>query len=59
MQNLAIALGTIALLIVATTTGLVGIGLAVFLHEGSTLVVILNSLRLLAYRRYLEPSAKA
>jgi Cd2+/Zn2+-exporting ATPase len=50
LQNLAIALGVIALLITSTTTGLIGIGPAVVLHEGSTLVVIANALRLLAYR---------
>ena len=50
VQNLAIALGVIALLIVATTTGTIGIGPAVVLHEGSTLVVIANALRLLGYR---------
>jgi Cd2+/Zn2+-exporting ATPase len=40
----------IALLIVATTTGFVGIGPAVFVHEGSTLLVLANALRLLAYK---------
>ena len=40
----------IVLLIVATTTGTIGIGPAVVMHEGSTLVVIANALRLLAYR---------
>jgi Cd2+/Zn2+-exporting ATPase len=50
VQNLTIALGVIALLIVATTTGTIGIGPAVVLHEGSTLVVIANALRLLGYR---------
>ena len=49
-QNLYISLTVIALLIVATTTGLFGIGSAVIVHEGSTLVVIANALRLLAYR---------
>ena len=48
-QNLYISLGVIALLILATTTGVFGIGPAVFVHEGSTLVVIANALRLLAY----------
>ena len=33
--------------IVATTTGLFAIGPAVVVHEGSTLVVIANALRLL------------
>jgi Cd2+/Zn2+-exporting ATPase len=51
VQNLVIALGVIALLIVVTTTGTIGIGPAVVLHEGSTLVVIANALRLLAYRQ--------
>jgi len=46
-QNLAFALGIILLLAVAALTGLVGLGLAVFLHEGSTVVVVMNSLRLL------------
>ena len=49
-QNFLVSLGVIALLILATTTGIAGIGPAVFAHEGSTLVVIANSLRLLAYR---------
>jgi Cd2+/Zn2+-exporting ATPase len=50
LQNLTIALVVIILLIVATTTGTIGIGPAVVMHEGSTLVVIANALRLLAYR---------
>jgi Cd2+/Zn2+-exporting ATPase len=50
-QNLVIALGVIAVLVVASVTGLVGIGIAVILHEGSTILVVLNSLRLLRYRR--------
>lgn len=48
-QNLYTSLGVIALLILATTTGLFGIGPAVFVHEGSTLVVIANALRLLGF----------
>ncbi len=48
-QNLGIALGVIGLLILASLTGLVGIGLAVVLHEGSTIIVVLNALRLLRY----------
>ena len=48
-QNLYLSLGVIALLVVATTTGYFGIGAAVFVHEGSTLVVIANALRLLVY----------
>lgn len=53
-QNLAISLGVIALLILATTTGLFGIGPAVLVHEGSTLLVVGNALRLLRYRNGLE-----
>jgi Zn2+/Cd2+-exporting ATPase len=50
VQNLVIALGVIALLVVASVTGWIGIGIAVIFHEGSTVVVVLNSLRLLKYR---------
>jgi len=49
-QNLVIALGVIGLLIVTSVFGLVGIGAAIILHEGSTIVVVLNALRLLTYR---------
>jgi len=49
-QNLYIALGVIAFLVLASTTGLFGIGPTVVIHEGSTLVVIANALRLLAVR---------
>ena len=49
-QNLYVSLGVIAWLIVASTTGLFSIGWAVLFHEGSTLVVIANALRLLAFR---------
>lgn len=52
-QNLYISLGTIVLLILSTSTGIIGIGLAVVGHEGSTLLVIANALRLLRYRRGL------
>lgn len=48
-QNLWLSMAVIALLILATTTGVVGIGPAVFVHEGSTLVVVGNALRLLRY----------
>lgn len=49
-QNLYMSLAVIAGLVVVTVTGLAGIGPAVIAHEGSTLVVIANALRLLAYR---------
>lgn len=50
-QNVAISLGIIALLVATTLGGWTGIGAAVFLHEGSTMVVVANSLRLLAYSK--------
>lgn len=49
LQNVFISLGVVALLVPATVFGL-GIGPAVAMHEGSTLVVVFNALRLLAYR---------
>jgi Zn2+/Cd2+-exporting ATPase len=48
-QNLWVSLGIVAVLIPATLLGL-GIGPAVLVHEGSTLIVVANALRLLAYR---------
>ncbi|NOX84253.1 MAG: heavy metal translocating P-type ATPase [Alphaproteobacteria bacterium] len=48
-QNLWFSLGVVAFLIPATLFGL-GIGPAVAIHEGSTLVVVANALRLLAYK---------
>nr|NIR93263.1 HAD-IC family P-type ATPase [Gammaproteobacteria bacterium] len=52
LQNLIIALGVIALLIPATLFGLAGIALAIIFHEGSTLVVVANGLRLLKFQVY-------
>jgi Zn2+/Cd2+-exporting ATPase len=49
-QNLVIALGVIALLIPAALLGVASIGPAIVLHEGSTVAVVLNALRLLGYR---------
>ena len=49
-QNLWMSLGMVAVLIPATILGL-RIGPAVALHEGSTLLVVFNALRLLRYRR--------
>ena len=49
-QNLVIALGVIVVLAVCSLFGLVGIGTAVVFHEGSTILVVLNALRLLTYR---------
>ncbi|WP_327308372.1 heavy metal translocating P-type ATPase [Streptomyces sp. NBC_01298] len=47
-QNLWLSLGIVAVLVPATALGL-GIGPAVLVHEGSTLVVVANALRLLRY----------
>jgi Cd2+/Zn2+-exporting ATPase len=49
-QNLYISLGMVALLIPLTILGIARIGPAVVAHEGSTLIVVFNALRLLAYR---------
>ena len=48
-QNLWASLGIVAFLIPATLFGL-GIGPAVLIHEGSTLIVVFNALRLLAFQ---------
>ncbi len=50
VQNLFISLGVIAFLIVTSLTGIVSIGIAIIFHEGSTLVVVANALRLLGYK---------
>jgi len=49
-QNLWISLGIVAVLIPATILGYATIGPAVIIHEGSTLLVVLNALRLLRYK---------
>ncbi len=51
VQNLAIALGVIAVLIVTSLTGILSIGIAIIFHEGSTLVVVANALRLLGFKQ--------
>ncbi|HSG16597.1 MAG TPA: heavy metal translocating P-type ATPase [Anaerolineae bacterium] len=50
-QNLAIALGVIGLLVLTSVLGLIQLGGAVLLHEGSTILVVFNALRLLRYER--------
>jgi Cd2+/Zn2+-exporting ATPase len=55
LQNVFVSLGVVAFLVPATILGL-GIGPAVAVHEGSTLLVVINALRLLAYR---DPTASA
>lgn len=48
-QNVWISLGMVAILVPASLFGL-SLGIAVLFHEGSTVVVVLNVLRLLAYK---------
>lgn len=50
-QNIWISLGVVALLIPATIFGLANMAVAVVIHEGSTLLVVFNALRLLRYGR--------
>ena len=50
-QNLWVSLGVVAFLIPATIMSWASIGIAVAVHEGSTLVVVVNALSLLAYRK--------
>ena len=49
-QNLIISLGMVAVLVPLTIMGSIAIGPAVVFHEGSTLLVVLNALRLLRYK---------
>ncbi|MES2902722.1 MAG: heavy metal translocating P-type ATPase [Pseudomonadota bacterium] len=57
-QNLYVSLGVVAVLLPATILGL-GIGPAVLAHEGSTLVVVFNALRLLAFKDHRAAPAPA
>ncbi|WP_443939353.1 heavy metal translocating P-type ATPase [Pedobacter sp. MW01-1-1] len=50
-QNLWVSLGVVAALIPLTILDITSIGLAVTAHEGSTLLVVANALRLLAYKK--------
>lgn len=49
-QNVWISLGMVALLIPLTISGIASMGPAVIAHEGSTLLVVFNALRLLFYK---------
>ena len=51
LQNLLVSLGVIMLLVPSAILGIASIGIAIVLHEGSTLIVVLNALRLLGYRQ--------
>ena len=48
-QNLWVSMGIVAFLIPATLFGFANIGVAVAIHEGSTILVVINALRLLRY----------
>ncbi|MEQ9581536.1 MAG: HAD-IC family P-type ATPase, partial [Arenibacter sp.] len=48
-QNLWVSMGIVAFLIPATLLGFANIGVAVAIHEGSTILVVINALRLLLY----------
>lgn len=49
-ENLIISLGMVAILVPLTITGTISMGPAVIGHEGSTVLVVFNALRLLAYK---------
>lgn len=49
-QNLWMSMGMVAILIPLTLSGVAKIGPAMLLHEGSTLLVVFNALRLLGYK---------
>jgi len=57
-QNMALALGSIAALALPVLAGWLPLWVAVTLHEGSTLLVALNSLRLLHVRPKQDPAAR-
>jgi Cd2+/Zn2+-exporting ATPase len=48
-QNLIVSLGTIVVMVVVSIAGAIPLSLGVFAHEGSTVVVCLNGLRLLFF----------
>jgi Cd2+/Zn2+-exporting ATPase len=50
VENVAIAMGVVVLLIGLASAGFVPMPIAVVMHEGSTVMVVLNALRLLRYR---------
>ena len=50
-QNIIVALGTVSVMVLATFLFPLPLALGVAAHEGSTVVVVLNSLRLLFMRR--------
>jgi Cd2+/Zn2+-exporting ATPase len=53
-QNLWAAFCVVALLIPATLSGLASMGIAVLIHEGATVLVVINALRLLGFEDKLD-----
>jgi len=53
-QNVIISLGMVCILVPLTITGIAHMGPAVIGHEGSTIVVVFNALRLLIYKQEKE-----
>jgi Cd2+/Zn2+-exporting ATPase len=49
-QNLAVSLGSVVVLVAGAFAGVIPLTIGVIGHEGSTVVVVLNSLRLLLMR---------
>jgi Cd2+/Zn2+-exporting ATPase len=49
-QNLALSLGTVVILVVFALAGRIPLTLGVVGHEGSTVIVVMNSLRLLLFK---------
>lgn len=58
-QNLVVALGTVIVMIFAALTGRVPLTVGVIMHEGSTVLVCLNSMRLLFAGRLTPAGPKA
>jgi Zn2+/Cd2+-exporting ATPase len=50
-QNIAISMGMVLILVPLTALDVLSMGPAVLLHEGSTVVVVLNALRLLRFHK--------
>jgi Cd2+/Zn2+-exporting ATPase len=57
-QNLIIAMGVIAVVSPLAALGFANLALAVVLHEGSTVVVVLNALRLLGVKADAPPQSQ-
>ena len=59
IENITIALAVVAVLLVSVlASSWMNMAIGMFIHEGSILVVILNAMRLLAYRSKLQQSRK-